>query len=454
MLIVVAIISWNSQKNCSIGYDYKVYNNNLNQFTMKTSIAPSDDVLSNVVIYNANEQSVETNDIRAALDAGKTVAVKHAKAGQLADVYPGTGCEVPSDLALFAIKQVPIPGHPDKKHTIITMIPEETTITSQRVSASSDSNSEKKETTNPVTDETIMREIKNHIHLSLDANNGLVPPAGNNPCFGIISLNFPDSGTLQNPWNEYNETTQTFEFNFIQSYYIYLTEPTKNNLQYNIVLVQSGLVRASNTNTLCRNDDNARVWVNNTINLRHLGAAGLTINSASGTNSSNPLIDTLSLPMQLVLPGAGDYSVSPFTASYSNSLPNPDWGVVNDPKGSSTLCWTYYNITGWNARTQLFNNFGQWSAQMYDSNDHVISLDNQCTGQVSFDNISVWTIAANSGNTSLPINFGLDRSCEFIGFANRMAGNGHHQAIITSSNHGGYLPTWDLVKVTNSSNIK
>lgn len=424
---------------------------------MKTNVSSPDDVLSNAVIYNANEQSVETNAIRTALDAGKTVAIKHAKAGQLADVYPGTGCEVPADLALFAIKQVPIPGHRDKQHTIITMIPEETTVTSQRVSSSSDNSSEKKEVTTPVTDEIIMREIKNHIHLTLDTNNGLVPPADNNPCFGIISLNFPDSGTLKNPWNEYSETAQTFEFNLIQSYYFYLTEPTKNNLQYNIVLLQSGFVQASGTNVLCRNDKNARVWVNNTINLRHLAGAGLAIHStspASGTNSSNPLIDSLSLPMQLVLPGAGDYSVSPFTASYSNSLPNPDWGVFNDPKGASTLFWTYYNITGWNALTQSFKDFGQWAAQMYDGNDNVISLDSQCIGRVPFDNISVWTISANAGNTSLPVNFGFDRSYNFIGFANRLAANGFHQAIITGSSHGGYLPTWDLVKVTNSSNVK
>lgn len=81
------------------------------------------------------DTGIDAGQARAALIAGKTVATIHAKKGQLDQVFPGTGMDVPADLALHAVTRMPIPGHPGMFHTFVTMVPESDAITIQASAA-------------------------------------------------------------------------------------------------------------------------------------------------------------------------------------------------------------------------------------------------------------------------------------------------------------------------------
>jgi len=424
---------------------------------MLKNVLSTNDAVGGAVIYDGNKDTLDIKVISDALENGKTVAVKNAKKGQLSGLYPGTGYEVPDNLALFAVKRVPLKSGKDKVHTVVTMIPEKISTTQVIISESPGSGDTTTTGSFSPDDEMIMEEIQKHVDFTVGVDNYLVPPANINAFFGLLTQRYPWGGQLvQNFWSENKGATQTFQIATTQTYYFYLAQSPTGGYQYYVILVQNGYLQASTSGKLCSNDDNSRVFVNGLFTLSNgVSQGALTIVAASpysSTNNQNPLIDVISLPMQLMAQVNGGNNPVAFQASYVNSVPNPDWGL-NLNESTPSLAWTYYNMTGWNALTQAPSDFGDWWAQMY-SDDKVISLDGQCTGAVNFDNVTGWSIPANPGNTSLPVNFTLSVSITFEGFANPTGtGNGHHQIVAGCCDYEFTLPQLDLVKVTNSSSV-
>ncbi|MCW3466404.1 hypothetical protein [Chitinophaga nivalis] len=419
---------------------------------MKTDVlvSPNEELLANAVIYNVATDVIQAADITKALESGKTVALKHTKASQLENLFPG--CSVPDDLALFAVKQVPIPGYKDKLHTIVTIIPEEI-VYDLHIASDNTADTEKHQHKISLSDQQLNDEIGKHIQLQVNLVNSLTPPPELNAYFGLATQNFPyPVPYTQNIWSHNNGSQQTVQVSVTQTYYIYLAKSNNQN-QFIVIMVQNGYSQASSTSVLCCNDNQERIFLNSfftlTNTLSQFSNAYMS-SPGSSSNSSNPIIDSISYPMTVLVNKSGNPSVAPFTAQYSNSVNSADWGINLDQNGQSTS-WSYYTTNPWNSRTQYFQDFGNWWGQMY-SSGNVVGMNNQCTGSVPFDSVAAWTTPASLAQQS--VYFSYSSNYYYVGFATPSGtGNGHHQMAQSSPNNTPNTPSWDLIQLTNSSKI-
>ncbi|MBC9909457.1 hypothetical protein [Chitinophaga varians] len=412
---------------------------------------PTPDVaLAGTLIYNIREQAVNEKEIHAALEAGKTVAFKHTAAGQPGKIIPGL--EIPHGLALFAVKQEPIPGHPGRKHIITTIIPEEIPTTIQSFSAEKGAQESRKETFS-LSEEEIEEEIKKHMQLQVDLVNSLTPPAAFSAYWTPVTQNFPfNPGYTQNFWSYKNGSGQTVQVVVRQTYYVYLTQ-NGGQTQFNIIVVQNGYSQASANGGIVANDGWEKVFLNSDFHLKQSLSGCTNAYASSPTtslNSSTPIPDSISVPFQLICRQGGKSSIQSFTPQYSNSVLSTDWGIILQ-QDSGNIDWCYYTTNPWNSTQQYFQDFGNWWGRMYDGDDNVVSINNQCTGAVNFDSVSLWNTPASKGMTSLNVNFGYSSYYYFVGFANPSGtGNGHHQMVQASPSNNPNPSGYDLISITGS----
>src|SRR5262249_28454562 len=146
--------------------------------------------------------------------------------------------------------------------------------------------------------------------------------------------------------------------------------------------------------------------------------------------TTTPVTDTIDYPMTVMALSGGGKISTPFTATITTNTDNPDWGVSQSGNpAANEAAWMYYNLTGWNASTQTPDNFGQWWAQMYGTDDNVNTLDSQCLNGASFHAEAVWTIPQNQNNQG-PLNVQLQYTNTLMleGFVNcDNSGDGHHE---------------------------
>ncbi|MBC9909456.1 hypothetical protein [Chitinophaga varians] len=413
--------------------------------------ATSDGILADTLIYNIKEQTVNEQAVHAALEAGKTVAFKHTAAGQPGKIIPGI--DIPHGLALFAVKQAPIPGYPGTKHIITTIIPETIPVTTQRISVDKGVQ-ENQPATFSLSEEEIDEEIRKHIQLQPEAYNGLVPPTALSAFFGAVTQNFPFSRDYsQNFWAHHKGSSQTIQAVARQTYYVYLTQ-NGGQTQFDIIIVQTGYTQASASGTLACNDDQERVFLNSCFHLKqNLQGCSNTFSSSPGTilNGPQPITDKISVPLQLICKKGAQIGINGFTPQYSNSVLSTDFAIMLT-QDSGNIDWCYYNTNPWNALQQKFQNYNDWWQRMYDSNDNVVPVNNQCTGVVNFDAVSLWNIHAAKGMRNLYVTFGFSGNYDFVGFVDRRgSGSGHHQMLQVSPFNTPNPAGYDLIALTHSS---
>lgn len=395
---------------------------------------------------------------RRVLHEGGTVAILNARAGDLGDLYPGTGCEAPCDLALFAVRRVPIHGHSGRAHTIVTMLPDAALLQAQGEAVGEDGSvTPAAQAPLAWTPATIADELKRHLEEENVLDASLIPPTG--AYYGTVTYNFPWSNTLtQSMWTTASGTTQTFAARVSQTYYVYFANGASQAPQYVILMVQQGTASPSLTGTagLCCYTNGERVFAlgTNTLSATVVSGALSLVSMSPSATSTTPVTDTITYPMTVMAFSGGGRVSTEFTAQIGASTDNPDWGVTQTGNpAANEAAWMYYNITGWNASTQTPSNFGQWWAQMYGDGDSVNTLDSQCLNGASFHTLAVWTIPQNPNNAA-PLNaqMGFKNTLVFEGFVNcDNSGNGHHQIGWASWWLPSTLPLWDLVAITGSA---
>ncbi|MBC9909455.1 hypothetical protein [Chitinophaga varians] len=420
---------------------------------MNTSqtIPTSDSVITDALVYNMQEQTVDRQAVRAALEAGKSVAFKHTANGQPGNIIPGI--EIPQGLALFAIKQVPIPGYSHSKHTIATIIAEEIPVTTQVTSAEKGLGQSRKETFS-LSEEEIDEEIKKHTELQVDLNNSLTPPSDYEAYFHPYTQHFPfNPGYVQDAWDHNKGTVQYFQILVTQTYYVYLTLNGAQP-QFNIIIVQNGYSQTSANGNICCNDGWERVFLNSCFHQRQVLTGCSNAYASSPTtclNSSTPIPDTIATSMQLICRAGGKVSYKDFTPQYANSVPSPDWGItLNQDYGS--VDWCYYTTNPWNSTQQFFWNFQDWYTRMYnDDNGNLVSINDQCCLVTNFDSVALWNAAAQLGMTSLNVGLGYSSWYYIVGFASTNgSGDGSHEMTEVSPANSPSAVTVDLIYLTGS----
>lgn len=412
-----------------------------------------------VLVHGAT--GIDTADARAALAAGKTVATVHAKKGHLADVSPGAGIDVPADLLLHAVTRVPIDGHPGMYHTIVTMVPEgDATPARAGVVDELGTATGLPAFTSSVPYTAIADTLRGHVSLLGDPtpSSPNEPPPGT--MFGILTYYLQQQQEIDlSSWVEAG-TKQTWSVNMMQQYFVYYANGSSQQYEYVVMLVQNGTVNAcqmdaSNNLQMCTNSDGARAYALSTFtNTTTVQSGALTLTQSSPlSGTTDPVSCTVSQVMSVQVPGDGGPVPQQFVAGISVSAPNPNWGVQSTSNlGTGEIGWVYYNNNNWNGLTNTTDTFGNWWSQMYDDDDNVLGIDGNACNGAAFYNAAIYTIPANPGDTSLPVQFGFDQHNMLFGFCNRgNSGVWHHQLTWTDFDVTIPLPQWDLVQVAHSA---
>lgn len=412
---------------------------------------------SQLLVYDGASM-IDAEEVRRTLDRGGVIAIIGASAGQLADLAPGTGCDVTQDAALFALKRTPIAGHPGKFHTIVTMLAHPGAIRMDGAVADAEGN-QRSETQGqaPASAESIAEELKHHLLIDVPLDSTLIPPFG--AFYNVNSYRIPwNPSVTQSFWPTANGATQTGSALTTITAYVYFANGVGQAPHYVVLLVHNGSVipATGGSGGLCSYFIGERAFAlaaNTLSTIDDFGGLSLVSQSpAAGT--STPVVDTINYPMTVMAQGDGGMVSQAFTVSASNSTDNPDWGVTQAGNpAANEASWMYYNQIGWDASTQTVSNFPDWWAQMYDSDDHVVELDAPCINSVSFDAMALWTIPQNPNNSG-PLNIWpyFTQTLRFDGFVNRgNSGEWNHQIGEWNPSINWSLGNWDLVAMTQST---
>lgn len=380
-----------------------------------------------------------------ALSAGHSFVILHAKPGQLGTVFPGTGITVPENAALFAVQRREIPGHKDRYHTTVTVVPHGDSIT---LMGSSGGSTEREIGSTPsVPIERIVHAIAQHVAEPTQLDSDLIPPTG--ACYGIVTYNFNKGPTAIS-----DKIAQQYSVRNTHNYYIYYANGDGHAPYYVILLDLNGNCTPAVGGTMTLDDRKGSGLVTNTVSSTVLdGSLSLTALSPNSTTSS-PVGTSISYPITVMAQGNGGLQSTPFTIQRDVGTPNDKWGVAQTGvQANNEAAWTYYENGLWNAFTQTPSNFDSWKWQVFVSDGgryyKVRDLDTQFNSGVSLETMAVWTIPQNPGNQS-PLNCQLHYKHEFlVEFFDSVDWVTPSLWANTVTNEWD-VPAWDLVKVTGS----
>lgn len=430
--------------------------------TIKALLVPylhEDSGVSKLLVFNG-VTTIDTAKARTIIEGGGTVAIVNARTGQLADLYPGTGCEVTCDVPLFALKRTPVPGSMNATHSVITILENpKIRATTPCVVKSVEETTWAAVNDSQISAETIAEELKTHMLVKQVFDDTLIPPDG--AFYGIISYNIAWSTPLTQSYFPYlNGNTQTLSFRSTLTYYVYFANGAGQAPQYVILLIESGnmIPATGGSQALCAYGPGEVSFVlakNKISNLDVSGQLSL-VNQSPANTTSSPVVDTIDYPMTVLARNSGGFNSTAFSVSTTASTANDGWGVdQNGDPSANEAAWQFYNNTLWNASTQDVNNWSQWSSNLYDHDDLLYNnFGSQCLNGASFHTMSVWTIPQNPGNASpLNIQFEHQNWITVQGFAN--SGNsptGSDQMIDYNYWFSHTNPAWNLVALTNPTN--
>ncbi|KVT57079.1 hypothetical protein [Burkholderia ubonensis] len=414
------------------------------------------------VVVADGHAGVDEKRAHDALLAGHSFVILHAKAGQLTKVLPGTGITVPEDAALFAVKRREIPGHPNRFHTTVTVVPHADAMSVTKGKAGKEGRAEQKKVSSPAAQiESIADTIAWHVAQPSQLDSGLYPP--NKANFGVVTQNCSQSydDLYIWDWTNGNGDSQTASVRTTQNYYIYYANGAGQPPYYVILLDQNGTAApgSGGAQGLATYQDGVKAFglgttvLSSTILIGSLSLAQLS----PGASTSSPVETTIDYPITVMADnGHGGTVSTPFTIYKDVYNPNDKWGVTQTGnQAANEAAWEYYENSAWDALTQTPDSFFYWSGQMYSgdfNSGSVVGFDAQCINGVNYETMALWTIPANPGNQGpLDCQLAFNQSILVEGFANPDAtGNGHHQIEWWTCASSWSFDVWDLVTITGS----
>lgn len=403
----------------------------------------------------AGATGISDDAARIALEGGHNVVIMNASKGQLAGVDPGTGIEVPSDLALFAVKRIPIAGH-SRPHTIITMVANSEALGAESFSSNMDGKETPYQQPTPnMSLENSVQQLRLHVDSLLDLDSNLIPPSGTN--YATMSYNMTYGWPVSQDWGWGTSTANSQNFLSITSatFYIYLANGDGEvTPQYVILMTQKGSVTPA-ANGQIENNGGACYFVLATTTMQYTVQIGaLTPPLVSpGSTTSSPVVTSVEFPMTVIADVPGGTGSLAFTPTFGASNDNIGWGIAFQPSSDNEANWVYYNNSGWNALTQSVSNFSDWGPNMY-NDDNLNGFDTQCLNGIDFSTAAIWTIPQNPQNAG-PLNVQLyyRNTYRMDGFVNRGNSNCWKDQMGSLTGWCGQaLTTWDLVALTTPSN--
>ncbi|WP_217589013.1 hypothetical protein [Burkholderia sp. GbtcB21] len=383
---------------------------------------------------------------RDALSAGHSFVILDAKAGQLSTVFRGTGITVPQDVALFAVQRREIPGHKDRYHTAVTIVPHEDSIMFRESGS---------RPLLPV--EQVAHAIAQHVAEPAQLDTNLIPPTG--AYFHILTYTFQKgpapistSNTGSGPFS------QPYSIRNTHNYYIYYANGDGQDPYYLIFLDLNSNCVPGVGGIYNRDWGRGAGLTTNTVSSTVLdGSLSLVDLSPDGTTGS-PVTTAVDYQITVMADDGGGSTSTPFTISKSVQTSNDNWGVgQTGVQSNNEAAWTYYENGLWSALSQTPDNFDSWKWNLYapdgSSGDiqyyKVRPLDAQFNNGVSGETMALWTIPQNSGNQS-PLNCQLHFKHEFlVELINSTNWTTPTLYSWTVSNEWD-VPAWDLVALTGS----
>ncbi|NOJ77230.1 hypothetical protein [Myxococcus xanthus] len=278
---------------------------------------------------------------------------------------------------------------------------------------------------------------------------GLIPPAG--VMYGIRTLNQSYTRHLTNSddWSAASGKSQTAEFDFVSSFYVY-RENGKPSADYVVIRIQEATF---NPSTFMVNVDNAKGFWQYHFETRCTNNRNVPLLSTSPGTTNGPGVGAqISLPVLVKSVQDGSCVPNHWSATHGpvgRSIEG--WALLNQSSnGSGTGRWVYHHRDFWNSQNDPPDEFGRWWAMMYEGGygGRVKTLTSLARAAFTVENICAWRFSASTISSNPNVTFTESLNYRHVAFANPK-GTGRNHRIVWAWADRSASTTINLVTVTD-----
>ncbi|WP_338864934.1 hypothetical protein [Myxococcus stipitatus] len=280
---------------------------------------------------------------------------------------------------------------------------------------------------------------------------GLIPPSG--VLYGIRTLTQSYTRYITNfdDWSAASGKSQTAEFGFTSSFYVY-RENGKANADYVVIRVQEATF---NPSTFMVYVDNAKAFWQYHFQTECTNNRSTAALSTSPGTTNGPVVGPqISVPLHVKYVQEGSCVPNYWSASHGPvGRTIEGWALLNQSSNSAgTARWHYHHREFWNSQNEPPDDFGNWWSKMYEGGygGKVKTLSALARSAFTVETLSAWRFSASAIGSNPNVTFTESLNYRLAGFANPKGTGRNHRIIWATSDRSASI-TINLVSTTDIS---
>src|SRR5215217_1210413 len=286
---------------------------------------------------------------------------------------------------------------------------------------------------------------------------GLIPPTGVMYVIRTLAFSRSDNVSIRN-WPATQGKSQTLGMGFTSSFYVY-RDNGKSDAAYVVIRVQQAF---SSPGSLMVNTNEARgLWHFELTTQGYHRQGGTPLLGTSPATTNGPSIIThLSIPLHVKYLQDGGCLANYWFATHGPVVRNTEgWGLANQSTigasflGSGGATWSHFHRAPWNSLEDPTQEFERWRSTRFEGIPSRVKNLNALAGSTfTFENLAAWRFSASDIAADPNVTFCEDLSYRFAAFATgaRTGSNtGSNQIHVVTMASGLKSITLNLPEITD-----